>query len=217
MIRYAKFAVLSLLLLLIWGCTPIKSAGVETLPPEEERERKEKLSEGAVHLISLGDDLFVANTDNDNENLVLSVLPPEGTPAAPEGRAVECELADIDMDAIPVQAYAETWSVSEKQVSSVALPIGQARLLAEMSPDRFLLLDIRGESAYAKRHVAGAENIPSERLEQELSDNPLPRGIIAVVYGEHDAEVQKAVGLLTKLGYFCIDAGVPRDADYENE
>lgn len=64
----------------------------------------------------------------------------------------------------------------------------------------FVLLDVRGEEAFRKAHVAGAVNIPHARLSAE-SLAQYPTGTLFVVYcaGPHCNATEKAAIRLAKL------------------
>ncbi len=64
----------------------------------------------------------------------------------------------------------------------------------------FILFDVRGEQAYAKGHVAGALNLPHQRINQQtLADYPMDTLFVVYCAGPHCNATEKAAIRLARL------------------
>jgi rhodanese-related sulfurtransferase len=65
----------------------------------------------------------------------------------------------------------------------------------------FVLLDVRGEELYRKRHIASAVSLPHARINEEnLKSYPLDTLFIVYCAGPHCNATEKAAVRLAKLG-----------------
>ncbi len=66
-----------------------------------------------------------------------------------------------------------------------------------------MLVDLRGETDYAKGHIRGAVNIPAETFPEQLWK--LPRNRLIVLYCYHGPQSMRLARWLDQIGYDAED------------
>ena len=72
-----------------------------------------------------------------------------------------------------------------------------------ISDDRYIIIDVRSEDDYRKRHIKGAVNIPYAVIESEEIE--IPKNRIPVIYCEHGGISIMAAKKLYRRGYKVIN------------
>jgi len=80
-------------------------------------------------------------------------------------------------------------------------PITRTELLARLKDDLVTVIDVRPESEFALGHVAGALNIPLEKLKRRLSKLERGKEIVAYCRGPYCVLSFEAVALLRAKGF----------------
>lgn len=102
----------------------------------------------------------------------------------------EARLAEIDR---LVKAY-----LSDRESLEA---VCAEELLAKMSEEGVVVLDVRPEAEYRAGHIPGARSVPVERLEAYLEGIPKDQEIVAYCRGPYCVFSDEAVALLRSRGY----------------
>lgn len=89
--------------------------------------------------------------------------------------------------------------------------LDHSELLQKMENEEVTVIDVRPEQEFDEGHIAGALNIPVERLEEKLDDLPADQEIVAYCRGPFCVFADQAVDLLKEKGYTAhrLDEGFP--------
>ncbi|XWX03845.1 MBL fold metallo-hydrolase [Aggregatilineales bacterium SYSU G02658] len=112
------------------------------------------------------------------------------------------QLADvlIALRSIGVDHVPTVFTADVIQPQDAALPTMSADELAERLPQNGLVvLDVRNESEYCERHIAGAQHIMLGRIPQRLSDIPRDHTIVTQCASGYRSQI--AASLLRAHGY----------------
>jgi len=84
-------------------------------------------------------------------------------------------------------------------------------LARKLSEDAVTVIDVRPESEYANRHIAGARSIPVAELETRLSEIPRDGIVVAYCRGPYCIFADDAVRLLRANGFSAkrLEIGLP--------
>jgi len=84
-------------------------------------------------------------------------------------------------------------------------------LAERLGAGRVVVLDVRPATEYAAGHIAGAQSVPIEVLDQAVASLPKSREVIAYCRGPYCVYADDAVRLLRRRGYRArrLDTGYP--------
>lgn len=98
--------------------------------------------------------------------------------------------------AVALPAYADASSDGHEGL------VGRDELLRHLvNPDNFVLLDARSEEEYASGHVAGAANLPHDRVDEFESTLPADHDVPLVVYCRTGKRAELLAAELRAAGY----------------
>ncbi len=84
-------------------------------------------------------------------------------------------------------------------------------LLQKIENEEVTVIDVRPEQEFNEGHIAGALNIPVDRLEEKLDELPADQEVVAYCRGPFCVFADQAVDLLKEKGYTArrLDEGFP--------
>jgi rhodanese-related sulfurtransferase len=112
----------------------------------------------------------------------------------------ESRLSEVDR---VVEAYLEDRDALEA--------VDATELLARLSDEGVIVLDVRPEEEYRAGHIPGARSMPVDALEAALQTLPRDREIVAYCRGPYCVFSDEAVALLKARGYraYRLRQGLP--------
>lgn len=89
--------------------------------------------------------------------------------------------------------------------------LSSAELIKKMKDGEVTILDVRPEQEFREGHIAGALNVPVEKLSEKLDGLPNDREIVAYCRGPFCVFADEAVELLSEKGFDAkrLDEGFP--------
>jgi rhodanese-related sulfurtransferase len=145
------------------------------------------------------DDLTTIAPDGEGKPLIV-VAASDEDPLLPEA---DLRLRERSFPSLVLRGGFLVWSAEGKPTISTGIPdsfVDQSKVTFLRLPDlkRFLethespilFLDVRGEGAFAKRHVKGALNVPLDSIESKRKT--LPVGRTFIIYGANEVEAFRA-------------------------
>ncbi len=104
-------------------------------------------------------------------------------------RTAEARLAELD-------EVANAYLVGRDELE----PIDRAELLRRLDAGTVTLIDVRPAEEYAQGHIAGAINVPLDRLPRWVRTAPRRRPVVAYCRGPYCVYALEAVAILRKRG-----------------
>jgi hydroxyacylglutathione hydrolase len=116
-------------------------------------------------------------------------------PSIDSAAGILADLRSIGIDYVP--GY---FSPEVAAHDSQALPVITARELAKRLPQNGLtIIDVRGKSEYAERHIAGSRHVPLGYLADRLHEIPRDRTVITQCASGYRSQI--AASLLQASGF----------------
>jgi len=109
-----------------------------------------------------------------------------------------------------------TFDEKMKQLYNGTVPLIQSKELAELEPDRVVLLDIRSEREYQVSHISGARFIDYDKFEPEQV-NDLAKDAKIVVYCAVGVRSERVGEQLLELGFVDVNNLYGGIFDWKNE
>jgi rhodanese-related sulfurtransferase/DNA-binding transcriptional ArsR family regulator len=127
-----------------------------------------------------------------------------------EERVLDAVAALRGIAQVQVQAVEELMTSYLKRRDALE-PVPAGELLERVRAGLVTVIDVRPPEEYAQGHVAGALNVPLERLEERLGELPANREVVAYCRGPWCVLSYEAVARLRQAGFAArrLQDGLP--------
>lgn len=117
-------------------------------------------------------------------------------------------LRDLGIEKVAeIERLMRAFRESKKSLETLT----SSELIQKMKEGDVTILDVRPEQEFEKGHIAGALNVPVEKLSEKLDELPADHEIVAYCRGPFCVFADEAVALLSEKGFNArrLDEGFP--------